>query len=485
MASVRKSKPASGGKQVVPHSADLGGSLAADYHARWRAWEKHQPTSMWNEAWWATREEQYIQRRALHYGKDGGQGPQQINLSLWRGDTTLQAMHWHVTHHPVVIQSSVEILTKEGDTHESLFKYKFEVLYGFSLTIGYSRHKDGGIESGRTHAWAAFGANCTTKVRKEVAVDLLLEFTCHHPSFRHHHLTGAHTKRMWVPKVLDVPHTPAPHRATPKIAQLQPLAEKPQAAEPPPAAAEPQAPKAMEPPPTTEEPPAPKSVEPPPATEEPPASKSVEPPPATEEEPQPLAALQPTPATEEEPQPLAELQPTPATQEEPQPLAGLGVTVALGRWSVHKVAQWFTEEGLPVVATQVLQEGMDGLMIEDVTSADLVDLGVPQDIAAEAKMKLQLLSKKQCIGQHKWSWRRRWKSRRWPGSTNPSQVSLCQVKTLMTMHLTCKLAATTTMGRKVQPLAERRRTRKRRIWHSCAGCELYGGIGEVDILAEE
>ena len=77
-------------------------------------------------------------------------------------------MYARLKKHSVVIQSSVNMLKKEGQNHESLYKYHFELLYGFSLTIGYSRYGDGAIGKGWTHAWAAFGANCTTRLRKEM-----------------------------------------------------------------------------------------------------------------------------------------------------------------------------------------------------------------------------------------------------------------------------------------------------------------------------
>ena len=170
-----------------------GRARQQQYNDRWRAWEKAQPTHAWFRAIWigtATSQWQKQQRRACWYGKCGDdQGPQQANLSLWRGDTTLEGMYARLKKHSVVIQSSVTMMTKGGKKtdHESLYKYHFELLYGFSLTIGYSRYGDGAIGRGWTHAWAAFGANCNTRVRKEMAIDMLLELTGHHPVFCHHH----------------------------------------------------------------------------------------------------------------------------------------------------------------------------------------------------------------------------------------------------------------------------------------------------------
>ena len=101
----------------------------------------------------------------------------------------MEAMYARLKTHTAVVQSSVSMLTKAGkpDSHEAPFKYKFELLYGFSMTIGYSRYGDGATSTGRTHAWAAFGTNCSTRLRKEMAIDLLLELTGHHPLVCHHH----------------------------------------------------------------------------------------------------------------------------------------------------------------------------------------------------------------------------------------------------------------------------------------------------------
>ena len=166
--------------------------MAQEYNAQWRAWEKAQPTRGWYMASWvgvASNIGQKRQRRACWYGKAGNNGSQQVNLSLWRGDTTLEAMYARLTTHSVVVQSSVPMLTKAGkpDSHESPFKYKFELVYGFTMTVGYSRYGDGAIGKGWAHAWAAFGANCNTRLRKEMAIDVLLELTGHHPLFCHHH----------------------------------------------------------------------------------------------------------------------------------------------------------------------------------------------------------------------------------------------------------------------------------------------------------
>ena len=122
-------------------------------------------------------------------GKAGNNGSQQVNLSLWRGDTTLEAMYARLTTHSVVVQSSVSMLTKAGkpDSHESPFKYKIELVYGFIMTVGYSRFRDGAIGKGWAHAWAAFGATRNTRLRKEMAIDVLLELTGHRPRVCHHH----------------------------------------------------------------------------------------------------------------------------------------------------------------------------------------------------------------------------------------------------------------------------------------------------------
>ena len=69
------------------------------------------------------------------------------------------------------------MLTKAGkpDSHESPCKYKFELLYGFSMTIGYSRFGDGAIGKGWAQYWEVFGANCSTRLREEMSIDVLLD----------------------------------------------------------------------------------------------------------------------------------------------------------------------------------------------------------------------------------------------------------------------------------------------------------------------
>ena len=100
----------------------------------------------------------------------------------------MEAMYARLTTHSVVVQSTASMLTKAGkpDSHESPFKYKFALVYGFTMTVGYSCYGDGAIGKGWAHAWAAFGANCNTRLRKEMAVDALLELTGHRPLFCHH-----------------------------------------------------------------------------------------------------------------------------------------------------------------------------------------------------------------------------------------------------------------------------------------------------------
>jgi hypothetical protein len=147
---------ASSGSNIQP-LADFGSGMTREYNAEWLAWEKSQPTRGWYTAYWVrvpSEARQKKQRRACWYGKVGNNGPQQVNLSLWRGDTTLEAMYARLKTHTAVVQSSVSMLTKAGepDSHESPFKYKFELLYGFSMTIGYSRYGDGATSTGRTHA---------------------------------------------------------------------------------------------------------------------------------------------------------------------------------------------------------------------------------------------------------------------------------------------------------------------------------------------
>jgi hypothetical protein len=130
------------------------------------------------------------------------------------------------------------MLTHAGkpDSHESPFKYKFELLYDFSVSVVYFRFGDGSIGKGWTQVGAAFGANCSTRLCTHMVVYVLLELTGHHPLFCHHHDKTQHRERLWKEKQAESePHTPAPFRKTPAMdmvaMETQPMESKPAPAE--------------------------------------------------------------------------------------------------------------------------------------------------------------------------------------------------------------------------------------------------------------
>ena len=403
---------ASSSDRVQPLADHVATGMTRQYHARWRAWEKAQPTQGWLHATWVgmpMSPEQKKQRRACWYGKPGDHGPQQANLSLWRGDTTLEAMYARLKKHSVVIQSSVDMLKKWGprDDHESPYKYHFELLYGFALTIGYSRYGDGAIGRGWTHAWAAFGANCDTRLRKEMAIDVLLELTGHHPLFCHHHEQQEHRQRLWREKKPDSerqPHVPAPIRQIPRTSAFGEPASSDEVRSQEPAGDEVR----------SQQPPAVAPADNTSAVVQPtqPLAGQVADEVAVEGLTQQLLHVtlaSPQAAVVQSVEPLADAvadegvaqkppevtqASAPAATETTQPLAGLGFMVSLSRWGVQKCAHWFSDMDCPLAAQRVSQEGIDGQLLEELTSTELIELGVDEEKAHDVYQEIQKLSKK-------------------------------------------------------------------------------------------
>ena len=84
----------------------------------------------------------------------------------------------------------------------------------------------------------------------------------------------------------------------------------------------------------------------------------------------------------------------PAATETTQPLAGLGFMVSLSRWGVQRCAHWFSDMDFPLAAQNVLQDGIDGHMLEDLTSTELIELGVDEEKAQDVYQEIQKLCKK-------------------------------------------------------------------------------------------
>ena len=102
-------------------------------------------------------------------------------LSPLKNDTDMNNMTATLETHPLAVGSDgfKHFLFLEGkvnsqssaDDHESVYNVKFTTTLGFTLTMGYSRYKDA---VGTTHAWIAFGEECSSHWQKELGVDLLL-----------------------------------------------------------------------------------------------------------------------------------------------------------------------------------------------------------------------------------------------------------------------------------------------------------------------
>ena len=77
-------------------------------------------------------------------------------------------------------------------------------------------------------------APIAARLRKEMAIDMLLELTGHHPLLCHHHDKEEHRVRLWKEKKAESePHAPPPFQKTPAMPAMetQPMASKPAPAE--------------------------------------------------------------------------------------------------------------------------------------------------------------------------------------------------------------------------------------------------------------
>ena len=96
-----------------------------------------------------------------------------------------------------------------AEQHESVFNIKFSTVEDYTVTVGYSRHEDGGKHTGITHAWIMSGRGCTTSDRREAAMDLMLNLAGFHVHFQ-----------PWAPRLARTDPAPA-------LSQRQPMAPAP------------------------------------------------------------------------------------------------------------------------------------------------------------------------------------------------------------------------------------------------------------------
>ena len=112
-----------------------------------------------------------------------GSPPRQATLALMRGVTSMNTMFSNMQEHPLAVGSDgwSNMMVLDGkvnaqskaNQHESVYNVKFTTVLAFNLTVGYSRFKDPGFW--RTHAWVAFGENCTFQWQRELGVNFLLD----------------------------------------------------------------------------------------------------------------------------------------------------------------------------------------------------------------------------------------------------------------------------------------------------------------------
>ena len=117
-----------------------------------------------------------------------------------------------------------------ADDHESVYNVKFTTTLGFTLTMGYSRYNDA---VGTTHAWIAFGEECSSHWQKELGVDLLLNLV----GYRCVYGSDGITARCWpCPAVFAQPEAapaqPSASSSTPALAQAPASSAQPLAAMP-------------------------------------------------------------------------------------------------------------------------------------------------------------------------------------------------------------------------------------------------------------
>ena len=89
-------------------------------------------------------------------------------------------MERRVRTHPLVAVGTLAVLAP-AECRGGLYNLKFWTKLGFRMTVGHTRHMD---EGRVTHAWVAFGAYCIDIESKEIAMDLLCNFTGHPVCFR-------------------------------------------------------------------------------------------------------------------------------------------------------------------------------------------------------------------------------------------------------------------------------------------------------------
>ena len=104
-------------------------------------------------------------------------------MALKRHCTDMNSMYSNMQQHPLAVgsdgKSNWMILDgkvnaqSKAEEHESVYNVKLTTILGFNLTFGYSRHKDP-RNSNSTHAWVAFGENCTSQWQRELGVIVLL-----------------------------------------------------------------------------------------------------------------------------------------------------------------------------------------------------------------------------------------------------------------------------------------------------------------------
>ena len=154
-----------------------------DLASRWQQYSEHRSSQGWSEATLTKYDNPKRKHSVGNLWWNKGLPPRQASLSLKRGCTHMNKLYENLKQHPLVVGSdgTIKLIILDGkvnarskaEQHESVYNVKLTTTLGFNLTVGYSRHKDPeSLES--THAWVAFGDQCTEQWQRELGVNFLL-----------------------------------------------------------------------------------------------------------------------------------------------------------------------------------------------------------------------------------------------------------------------------------------------------------------------
>ena len=197
-----------------------------ELHTQWIAWLRENDPK--KQAKYVDIRDRRKDRNELSFNNQY----RQANLYLRRGDYDVLSLERMVQSHPMLAIGSMKRLTNKVNPkapkkkHESAYDIRFSTVFGWRVTMGYSRFGDA---EGTTHLWCKFGFNCWLEWQHKMMVDLMLHFAGFESVYGYPH--GSHwrpklesgsrvnlKRPRWVPK----PQPPPPPTPPPS----QPLAQE-------------------------------------------------------------------------------------------------------------------------------------------------------------------------------------------------------------------------------------------------------------------